>query len=293
MCSHHLAGGSVRIASVFLALIFSANTALADSKAPEYSEDPFGDFALSDESLILNIDFHPAGHGEVGVLLASSMIDKYSTHIGGLIDFTYNFSDGEVGVSLLDTIAVNVSAGYAAGSLTSIVTSPQGIIGNKVLKCAEDPSTCPNGDVTPYVPDYKQVTWMASVSAIWAPLYGKINVVSEYDVNLQFYGLLGAGVNGTKEVTATANAADPRGYTLGSGDPGVMPHLTFGGGLKVFIMDWIALRAEVRGLLNFDKFDFKYRPNANATSVAPMGTYDELYAPGYVFANVGLNFLVF
>ena len=279
----------MRIASVFLALIFSANTALAESKAPEYSEDPFGDFALSDESLILNIDFHPAGHGEVGVLLVSSMIDKYSKHIGGLLDFTYNFSDGEVGVSLLDTIGINVAAGYAAGSLTSIVTSPQGIIGNKVLKCGEDPSTCPNGDVTPYVPDYKQVTWLASVAAVWAPLYGKVNVVSEYDVNLQFYGLLGAGVNGTKEVTATVNGGAPGGFVLGTGDTGVQPHLTYGGGLKVFIMDWIALRAEVRGLMYADKFDFYYKPN--------VGTSQELnestYMSRYVFANVGLNFLVF
>ena len=60
----------MRIASVFLALLFSATTALADSNAPEYSEDPFGDFALSDESLILNIDFHPAGHGEVAAVEA-------------------------------------------------------------------------------------------------------------------------------------------------------------------------------------------------------------------------------
>ena len=278
----------MRIASVFLALLFSAQAALADSNAPEYSEDPFGDFALSDESLILNIDFHPAGHGEVGVLLASSMIDKYSKHFGGLLDFTYNFSDDKVGVSLLDTIAVNVSAGYAAGSLTSIVTSPQGIIGNKVLKCAEDPTTCPGGDVTPYVPDYKQITWMASVAAMWAPLYGKVNVVSEYDVNLQFYGLLGAGVNGTKTVTAVADSSAPLGYSLGTGETGVKPHLTFGGGLKIFIMDWIALRAEVRGLMYFDKFDFYYRPTANAV----VGE-EQTYMSRYVFANVGLNFLVF
>ena len=278
----------MRIASVFLALLFSAQTALADSNAPEYSEDPFGDFALSDESLILNIDFHPAGHGEVGVLLASSMINKYSSHIGGLLDFTYNFSDDKVGVSLLDTIAVNVSAGYAAGSLTSIVTSPQGIIGNKVLKCGEDPTTCPNNDVTPYVPDYKQITWMASVAAVWAPLYGKVNVVSEYDVNLQIYGLLGAGVNGVKEVSATYTPGADGGFVLGTGESSVKPHLTFGGGLKVFCTDWIALRAEVRGLMYFDKFDFYYRPTANAV----VGD-EQTYMSRYVFANVGLNFLVF
>ena len=278
----------MRIASVFLALLFSAQTALADSNAPEYSEDPFGDFALSDESLILNIDFHPAGHGEVGVLLASSMINKYSSHIGGLLDFTYNFSDDKVGVSLLDTIAVNVSAGYAAGSLTSIVTSPQGIIGNKVSKCGEDPTTCPNNDVTPYVPDYKQITWMASVAAVWAPLYGKVNVVSEYDVNLQIYGLLGAGVNGVKEVSATYTPGADGGFVLGTGESSVKPHLTFGGGVKVFFTDWIALRAEVRGLMYFDKFDFYYRPTANAV----VGE-EQTYMSRYVFANVGLNFLVF
>lgn len=278
----------MRIASVFLALIFSANMALANSNAPDYAEDPFGDFALSDESLILNIDYHPAGHGEVGVLFASSMIDKYSKHFGGLLDFTYNFSDGEVGVSFLDTLAVNVSAGYASGALTSIVTSEQGIIGNKVKKCGENPETCPGGDVTPYVPDYKQVTWMASVAAVWAPLYGKVNVVSEFDVNLQFYGLLGVGVNGTTMVTATQSIGADGGYLLGTGENGVKPHFTLGGGLKVFVTDWIALRAEVRGLMFVDEFDFTYRPTLGAQR-----SEETAYMSRYVFANVGLNFLVF
>ena len=50
----------------------------------------------------------------------------------------------------------------------------------------------------------------------------------------------------------------------------------------------IALRAEVRGLMYFDKFDFYYRPTANAV----IGE-EQTYMSRYVFANVGLNFLVF
>ena len=56
-----------------------------------------------------------------GVMFASSLIDKYNSHMGGVVDVTYH---------LMDSFGVGVTAGYMHGSLTPIVTDGKGIIGN-------------------------------------------------------------------------------------------------------------------------------------------------------------------
>ena len=277
----------MRTASIFLTILVSASTALA-SEAPEYSADPFGDFALTDDSLILNVEFPTEDTGEVGVLFTTSMIDKYSTHVGGQLDYTYYLSH---------TLGVSLSGGFTAGSLTSIVTGARGIIGSKVGECMKDQQQCPGGDVTPNVPDYKQVTWSTTANAVWAPLYGKLNLVSELNLNLQFYAVAGLGVNGVTEVKAIADESvrgigessaeidDLRkAYTESAGDPAVVPHVSLGAGLKIFLLDWVALRAEVRSLMFVDQFDFQNSETETA---------EESYLSRYYFANLGLSFTVF
>ncbi|MEC9466266.1 MAG: outer membrane beta-barrel domain-containing protein [Myxococcota bacterium] len=277
----------MRTASIFLAVLVSAAPALA-SEAPEYSADPFGDFALTDDSLILNVEFPTAETSELGLLFTTSMIDKYSTHVGGQLDYTYYLSQ---------TLGVSLSAGFTSGSLTSIVTGARGIIGSKVAECMKDQTQCPGGDVTPYVPDYKQVTWSTTANAVWAPLYGKLNLVSELNLNLQFYAIAGLGVNGVTEVQAIARE-EVRGigesfaeddlerlkYDETNGETGAVPHVSIGAGLKVFLLDWVALRAEVRGLMFVDQFDFDLSDDALT---------EESYLSRYYFANLGLSFTVF
>lgn len=277
----------MRTASIFLAVLVSAAPALA-SEAPEYSADPFGDFALTDDSLILNVEFPTAKTGEVGLLFTTSMIDKYSTHVGGQLDYTYYLSE---------TVGLGLSTGFTSGSLTSIVTGARGIIGSKVAECMKDEQQCPGGLVTPNVPDYKQVTWSTTANAIWAPLYGKLNLVSELNLNLQFYAIAGLGVNGVTQVDAIA-LEEVRGmgesfaeddnermkYYEEAGETGVVPHMSIGAGLKIFLLDWVALRAEVRGLMFVDQFDFTNTDEE---------TDKESYLSRYYFANLGLSFTVF
>ena len=208
-------------------------------------------------------------------MFATSMIDKYSSHIGGILSIDYH---------LMDTIGINIIAGYMHGSLTTIVTDSEGIIGNKVASCMKDVTKC--GDITPNVPDYKQLTGIINVAATWSPVYGKLNLVSELDMNLQLYGVLGAGVNGTRVITANASAGAPTrdSYELsGVNDPqpfnNLTPHLMYGAGVKIFFFNWMALRAEVRSLYFVDRFDF--------------GEGESAYPSGYLMGEIGLSFLVF
>ena len=50
------------------------------------------------------------------------------------------------------------------------------------------------------------------------------------------------------------------------------------------MLDWVALRAEVRGLMFVDQFDFDLSDEA---------VVEESYLSRYYFANLGLSFTVF
>ena len=259
---------------VFAVVLTTTN---AQAAGPEYVEDPFGDSDFEGTPLIMDIAHPPEGRGEVGLLFSTSMIDKYSKHLGGMLDFNYAF---------MESLGVGVSLGYLHGALTTIVTDQVGIIGNKVDKCLRDGET--NCDARPNVPDFKQVTGSFDLYAIWTPLYGKVNLVSEADVNLEFYTLAGIGYNGTREPEISGQFAAnglPEVSNQGVMDGGLFSdgrvHGTFGLGLRVFLNSWFALRTEFRGLFFRDEFEFN---PANG----PEG-----YTSTYWFGHLGADFVVF
>ncbi|MBI3178905.1 MAG: outer membrane beta-barrel domain-containing protein [Deltaproteobacteria bacterium] len=269
--------------SAFFALMLVAADG-ARAAGPEYNDDPFGDADFKDVPLILEAAHPTRNRGEVSLLFASSVIEKYTRHSGGLLVLEYHFSD---------TLGLSLSGGYLHGALTNIVTDALGIIGNNVQQCMDDtdpapPDYCSN--INPNVPEYAQITGIDDAAVIWSPLYGKINVVSELDVNMQLYGLLGLGAHGTRDVLATTSAS-PAGrtdYKLsggGFGEGGAFNnskvHLTLGVGVKVFLLRWLALRGEARGLIFRDQFDLDEN-----------GTEDGYFAQ-YWFLNTGLTFTLF
>ena len=271
------AGVTVRRALLVFAVVLT--TTNAQAAGPEYVEDPFSDSDFEGTPLIMDIAHPPEGRGEVGLLFSTSMIDKYSKHLGGMLDFNY---------SLMDSLGIGVSLGYLHGALTTIVTDQVGIIGNKVDKCQRDgeEASC---DATPNVPDFKQITGSLDVYAVWSPLYGKVNLVSEGDVNTEFYVLLGAGVNGTREAAIDSQTPSPDGLPASVTNQGPMDgglfsdlkvHGTFGVGLKVYFSSWFALRSEFRGVFFRDEFPF--------SGGAPEG-----YTATYWLGHVGANFIVF
>ncbi len=251
---------------------------------PEYELDPFGDADFAGTPLIHDTAFPTRGRAEVSLLYTSSLIDKYTTHQGLQLQLEYNFTD---------SLGVLFAAGFMHGVLTNIVTDERGIIGNKVTKCITSPGPDNCDNINPQVPDYRQITGVLDAAVMWSPLYGKINVVSEIDVNMQVYLLLGGGVNGTRLIKAQIKGVpvEPKDYTLsgnGLGDKGFLkhpkPHAMGGIGLQVFVSRYVAMRVDVRGIFFRDQFDFDDSKTIDA---------DEGYWSQFWFLHAGIGIPIF
>ena len=269
----------MRTASAATAMFAWFLCATAAYAAPTYSDDPFEDNDFISPPLILDVAHTTKGRGEISLLYSGSTIDKYTSHQGGMLEFNYHF---------VDTFGAALSFGFYHGALTNIVTSARGIIGNKMSNCLRDPTLCSQLD--PNVPDYSQITGMLSLLGVWSPLYGKINVVSELDVNLQLYAMLGGGINGTRRITATPRpgAVSPIEYDLnnegffeGGIFDGMRGHITVGAGLRIFLFDWFNIRAEFRAMGFLDEFDF----DEDGTS--------ETVPSLFYFTQLGVGFVLF
>ena len=177
----------MRKALMVYAIVLMA-ASVANAAGPQFYVDPFDDADFIESPLILEVGHPSEGRGEVGLSFSSSLIDKYSKHLGGTLDFNYN---------LMDSLGVGASFTFMHGILTTIVLDQEGIIGNKIDKCRRDEVA--NCDPTPTVPDFNQITGWLDLTGTWTPLYGKVNLVSEADVNLEFYVLGGLGINGTRQ----------------------------------------------------------------------------------------------
>ena len=267
----------MRNASVLLVILLSALE--ARGAGPSYAADPFGDADFSGAPLILDVGYPTRGRGTLSLFYAQSLIDKYTAHKGMMLQFDYNITQ---------TFGVALAFGFMHGQLTSIVTDDAGIIGNKVTKCMSDGTATTCGNINPNVPDYAQMTGVFDALAVWQPLYGKINIVSEVDANLQAYVLAGFGVNGRRTVTATVNgtprsASDYRLSGGGFGEGNLFDdskvHFVAGAGLQVFLLNWLSLKGEVRGYISQESFKFVYG--------------DQSYLAQYWFFQAGLGFILF
>jgi outer membrane beta-barrel protein len=267
-------GKHVKQVGLLLLPLVCASTAMA--AAPAYEQDPFGDEDWKDAPMILDVAHPTLGRGELGLMFSSSVIDKYNSHVGSVVDLTYSFTD---------TMGVDLAFGFLHGTLTPIVTDQEGIIGNRIENhCIKN--SVANCDINPAVPDFDQITGLFTASFLWSPLYGKINVVSELDVNLELYALAGLGVNGTRRVQVTlvnGNQFETTGGGVGEGGlfGSPKPHLSLGGGVKVFVADWLNFRAEFRDIIFNDSFDF-----------GKDGTEDS-YRSHHYLAQLGLGFVLF
>lgn len=221
--------------------------------APRYDRDPFSDADFVALPLILNVSHPTRGRAELALFAATSVVDKYNAHVGGLLEASLHVSE---------TLGLGVAFGFFHGAPTSIVTDPTGILGNRMQTCLGQ-GAC--GDITPRVPDYSEITGVADMLAFWSPLYGKVNFFSELDMALQLYAIVGGGINGTRTVTAQAvdgaqSVNDYRlqngGFLAGGAFGNTKTHGTFGGGIRLFIAESLALRFEVRSLVFRDTFTF-------------------------------------
>lgn len=152
--------------------------------------------------------------------------DKYIEHIGG---------HGAVGFHVFDWLAIEGFGGYLVGDETNIASRVRQTGQNaQRLGRGED---CATERCEPELPDLWQTTWFAGAAVQWAPIYGKLSVVSEYDLNFQLYGVLGGTIEGVRKRLNNGE------FDLGQG---FRPSVNYGVGLRLIPWRWVALRLELR-----------------------------------------------
>lgn len=172
--------------------------------------------------LIANKLYPMGGRFEFTGMFDMSLGDKYTEHLGG---------HAAVGYHIFDNLAVEVFGGYLSGDDTGIVDAVRATGASSKL----DSSECFSETCEPQLPDMYQTTWFAGANAQWAPIYGKISAVSEYDLNFQLYLRGGAGVEGIHRF-------------LNNGSYGadlVAPSVNYGLGLRLIPFKNVAVRAEL------------------------------------------------
>ncbi|MEM6533069.1 MAG: outer membrane beta-barrel domain-containing protein [Myxococcota bacterium] len=245
-----------------IATFFLLTTSVAVSHAapePVFEVDPFedADFGVDvQQPLVLEPAHSARGRLEFGAMFSSSVIDKYHSHLGLLFDLTYH---------PLRTFGISLAFGLNNGSTSGIT---EVALEEKLQRCRDDDLIGSACDLRLNLPDFEQLTGSADLRLVWTPLYGKINVVSEVDANLEFYTFAGGGVHGQRRPTVIVDPNRPEGFRVdgeGLAEGGFFSDLqwrgTFGVGFKIFLGKYVALRTEVMGAGWLDSFQFVGQPD--------------------------------
>lgn len=174
--------------------------------------------------LIANKLYPMSGRFELGLNFDVSFGDKYVDHIGG---------HASAGFHLFDWLAFEGFGGYLLGDETGIVQNVR--LDGKSAGLLAQNAACANPGCEPQLPDLWQTTWFAGANVQWAPIYGKLSAVSEYDLNFQLYTRVGGGVEGIQRRLSNGSISEP----------GIRPSINYGVGVRLIPWKYIALRAEL------------------------------------------------
>ena len=191
---------------------------------------------------LIDNKLHPtAGRFELSAFYDTSLNDKYVKHQGGHGSLLYHLSDW---------LALEVFGGTMIGKESQILSKVR-TSGNSYAQTSK--GQCgwnPVGGCEPELPDLYQTTWFAGGALQWAPIYGKLSAVSEYDLSFQIYSILGGGIEGIKKELSTPGAVSSD-YARPDGvqDPTSLLSMNYGLGFRFIPFKHVAIRLELRNYL--------------------------------------------
>lgn len=165
---------------------------------------------------------------QLSPMFGTSMVTKNTQGMGFYLAYQYNFTD---------MLAIEVSGGYFATSETSIMG-----------EIRLEPN---NLSREPFLSDQYALEWAGMVNFVFVPVYGKISFMSEFDAAFDLFILVGAGAIGAvrgssfdsqMNLTLDQTNGDPTTF-----DREITGAASVGGGVRFYLLEWLALRAEIRG----------------------------------------------
>jgi outer membrane beta-barrel protein len=176
---------------------------------------------------------------ELAALFMPTIIEKYLNHIGGSVALTLHITDW---------IAVELIGGYVYMRETSIIGGSEGVRYNIATSAGQKRD--------PNLPDLVGMSWLVQAGVAIAPIYGKLNFFSEFDLTAQLYICGGAGVVGAVrrtiagvDETTTNLIPNPNGSVKFAGNVGF--------GFRLFFNKFFAIRAEFRDFIFADQFVYQ------------------------------------
>ncbi|MBL92190.1 MAG: hypothetical protein CMH56_10340 [Myxococcales bacterium] len=216
-----------------------AEPAEAKAQGPRRKSHIVPDRAPRAGQRLIDEKLHPtAGRFELTGFYNASLNDKYVKHQGGHGALLYHLSDW---------MALELFGGSMLGKESKILSKVR-VSGDSYARtskgeCGWDPL----GACEPELPDLYQTTWFAGAAFQWAPVYGKLSMVSEYDLSFQLYSILGGGIEGIqKELSTPGEISSSYANPDGSTDPTTALSLNYGLGFRFLPFKHVALRVELR-----------------------------------------------
>jgi len=218
---------------VALALVLAALPASADVRSDRFQPNA---------NAVRKPLFTKKGKHEFSVSFGLSTNDAFYQNYYPNLMYSYHAADW-ISIGLMLSAAIN----QATGLTNTLCKSPQP---GTPTPCNPDPkpNDPPGFGVTPDVrrPFYFST---AALEVRFAPVYGKLNLFSEAIIHFDFYLLISGGLFLTHPPDVTGDSS--------LNDPDTMGFHPFGGvgvGQRYFLLRWLALRWEFRGLLMPETF---------------------------------------
>jgi outer membrane beta-barrel protein len=161
--------------------------------------------------VLLDKRFGADGRHQLSLLGSTAIASKFVEATGVHAAYTFNFND---------LFGLEIGAGGFLGRESSIMEQVR-------LNFA-------NGTGEPPLSDLNQLQWIATVSGVFVPIYGKMSFASEIDPSFDFFFLAGAGAVGVKRKSVVGDFST------------VTVAFNAGLGMRFYITRLIAIRLEFR-----------------------------------------------
>ena len=179
--------------------------------------------------VLIDKRFGADGRHQLGLQFSTAIATKFVEATGFYLTYDYNF---------MDMLGLEVGGGYFFGKESKIM--------------AQVRENFPNTE--PPLSDLYQLQWMGTAALIFTPFYGKMSIAGIFDPSWDLFLVVGGGAVGTRrqlgkkdEVPEPANVC-PGGEDF-CFDSQVTGLFTAGAGMRLYFLDYLILRLEMRNYL--------------------------------------------